>query len=228
MIGVLIPAHNEAQYLSACLKSVRRSVQYLRRCGQNALVVVVADACDDATPDIARKYADHVVHIDARNVGEARRVGAQWLLDYGAQWIACTDADSQVPAHWLHAQRAFQADVFCGIVRVDNWGTYAAEVIQAFHATTPQDGHPHIHGANMGLSRAAYEQVGGFLPASAHEDVSLIRRCEQAGLQIARRIDPCVVTSARRNARAREGFGDFLLHLEQQVALRGVAGERAA
>lgn len=218
MIGIAIPAHNEADYLAACLQSVQRSVAQLSRQGHSALVLVVLDACDDDTPRIARQYADHVLPITAHNVGEARRVGAQWLIDYGAQWLACTDADTQVPAHWLSAQLACQTDVFCGIVRVDDWGDYSAGVIQAFHATTPQDGHPHIHGANLGIARHAYLQVGGFLPATAHEDVSLVRRCEQAGLQIARRIDPCVVTSARRNARARGGFGDFLLQLEQQQA----------
>ena len=226
MIVVLIPAHNEAQHLKACLLSVKRSLAYLQRHGLQGVVVVVADACTDLTPQIARQYADHVLVINARNVGEARRSGAQWLIEYGVDWIACTDADSQVPLNWLHAQYLYQADVFCGIVRIEDWGDYSSDVIKAFHATVPKDGHPHIHGANLGISRDAYLQAGGFLPATAHEDVALIRRCEQAGLRIARRIQPSVVTSARRDARAREGFGDFLLKLEGNILQsRGVSGE---
>ncbi|MGN1056614.1 MAG: glycosyltransferase [Comamonas sp.] len=217
MMGIAIPAHNEAEYIADCLAAVQRSMRYLAQHGQQALVVVAADACTDATAAIARQWADHVLEIDAHSVGIARQSAAQWLLEQGAQWIACTDADTLVPEDWLYGQNVCKADVFCGIVRVQDWGDYAPEVIAAFHATTPQVGHPHIHGANMGLSRWAYELVGGFLNERAHEDVSLIRRCEQAGLNIARLIDPCVVTSARRNARAREGFGDFLLQLEQQV-----------
>ena len=218
MIGIVIPAHNEEPYLQACLQSVRKSSAHLARHGLQATCVVVLDACTDGSARIARAHADQVLEIDARNVGQARRAGAQYLIEQGAAWIASTDADTQVPENWLHAQWALQADVFCGIVRVEDWGSYSPEVVRAFHAAPPQDGHPHIHGANLGLSRAAYLQVGGFLPASAHEDVSLIRRCEQAGLDIARRIEPCVVTSARRDARAREGFGDFLLNLERTVA----------
>lgn len=222
MIGIAIPAHNEAAHIASCLTAVQRSMDFLRRHGQDALLVVAADACTDDTATIARQCADHVLEIDARNVGQARQAAANWLLAQGVQWIACTDADTLVPPHWLYAQQQCNADVFCGIVQVQDWGDYADDVIAAFQATPPQDGHPHIHGANMGLSRQAYEQVGGFLSAQAHEDVSLIRRCEQAGLHIARLIDPCVTTSARRNPRAREGFGDFLLQLEQQVqATRG-------
>ncbi len=227
MIGIVIPAHNEEQCLAACLRSVRQSMRHLARQGLAARLLVVLDACDDGSARIARLHADQVLEITARNVGEARRAGAQALVAQGASWIACTDADTQVPEHWLHAQWGCAADAFCGIVRVDDWGSYSAEVVRAFHATPPQDGHPHIHGANMGLSRAAYLRAGGFLPGKAHEDVSLIRRCEQAGLRIARRIDPCVVTSARRDPRAREGFGDFLLNLERSV-LAGQGGVSAA
>lgn len=217
MMGIVIPAHNEEQRLLACLQSVRVSMLHLASHGIDSTLVVVLDACDDGSARIARAHADQVLEIGARNVGQARRAGAQRALARGADWIACTDADSQVPADWLHAQWTCGADVFCGIVRVDDWGDYAPEVVRAFHATVPQDGHPHVHGANLGLSRQAYLQVDGFLPGKAHEDVSLVRRCEQAGLRIARRIAPCVVTSARRDPRAREGFGDFLLTLERGV-----------
>ena len=225
MLGIAIPAHNEEQRLAACLASVRRSMRHLERAGVAAHLVVVLDACSDGSAAIAHAQADEVLEIDARNVGEARRAGAQCLIARGADWLACTDADTQVPENWLHAQWHCGADVFCGIVRVDDWGSYAPEVVRAFHATVPQDGHPHVHGANMGLSRAAYLQSGGFLPAQAHEDVSLIRRCEQAGLRIARRIAPCVITSARRDARAREGFGDFLLNLERSVLQRDAGAD---
>ena len=218
MIGIAIPAHNEAQHIVQTLQSVQRSIVHY---GQPALVVVVADACTDATVGLARPLVDHIIETDARDVGTARALGAQWLLAQGVQWLACTDADSLVPSDWLSLQSQFQqqmqCDVFCGIVKVDDWGDFSPEVIKAFHATEPQDGHPHIHGANLGISRNAYELAGGFRPAYAHEDVALVRRCEALGLRIVRLVQPSVVTSARRTPRAREGFGDFLLKLERTV-----------
>jgi len=217
MMGIVIPAHNEEQRLLACLQSVRASMRHLAGHGVESLRVGVLDACDDGSAGIARAHADQVLEIDARDVGRARCAGAQRALERGADWIASTDADTQEPEDWLHAQWNCGAEVCCGIVRVDDWGDYAPEGVRAFHATVPRDGHPHVHGANLGLTRQAYLQVGGFLAGKAHEDVSLVRRCEQAGLRIARRIAPCVVTSARRDPRAREGFGDFLLQLERGV-----------
>ena len=218
MIGIAIPAHNEADHIVQTLQSVQRSILHL---GERALVVVVADACTDSTAQLAQPWVDKVIETDARDVGTARAMGAQWLFDQGVQWLSCTDADSVVPEDWLSAQshifHDLQCDVFCGIVKVDDWGDYSPEVIAAFHATAPQDGHPHIHGANLGLSREAYALAGGFQPAHAHEDVGLVRRCEASGLRIARLVHPCVTTSARRTPRAREGFGEFLLKLEQSI-----------
>jgi len=218
MMGIAIPAHNEAEHILHTLQSVQRSIVQL---GERALVVVVADACTDGTAQVAQPWVDKVIETDAHDVGTARALGAQWLLEHSVQWLACTDADCIVPEDWLSAQsyifNHMKRDVFCGIVKVEEWGDYSPEVIAAFHATLPQDGHPHIHGANLGLSHEAYAAVGGFQPAHAHEDISLIRRCEASGFRIARLVNPCVTTSARRNPRAREGFGEYLLKLEQSV-----------
>ncbi|QNP49147.1 glycosyltransferase [Diaphorobacter aerolatus] len=215
MIGVLIPARNEEATLEACLKSVRASATHARGKGLDVHVVVTLDQCTDDSDPIARQWADTVLQTDVGNVGLARKMAADRLIALGVDWIASTDADSVVPKDWLWAQHACDADVFCGIVKVENWEDYDSAVVAAFHATIPTDGHPHIHGANLGLSARAYRLSGGFQPAQAHEDVELIRRCEAAGLQIARLIEPAVTTSARRDARARGGFGDFLLELER-------------
>ena len=45
-------------------------------------------------------------------------------------------------------------------------------------------GHPHVHGANLGFSLAAYHQVGGFPHHACGEDVELVRRLRLAGLPV--------------------------------------------
>lgn len=217
MIGVLIPAHNEEQRITDCLLSIRRSVAHARQQGVRSHVTVVLDRCTDSTPHLARQWADTVIELHDGNVGIARSKAAEDHIEHGRLWLASTDADSIVPEDWLWRQWTCGADVFCGIVQVDDWEDYDGAVIDAFGATRPVDGHPHVHGANLGISASAYRVSGGFEPLSAHEDVQLIRRCEEAGLRIARLASPAVITSARRDARARGGFGDFLLALEQRT-----------
>lgn len=71
---------------------------------------------------------------------------------------------------------------FCGVVEVRDWIDYPAAVRQAFagreHA---REGHRHIHGANMGVSAAAYREVGAFSPLFTGEDVELVQALQRSG-----------------------------------------------
>ncbi len=49
------------------------------------------------------------------------------------------------------------------------------------------------------------------------EDTALVAALAQAGYAIARRDQPCVITSARRDCRAPHGFGDYLRRIEAGV-----------
>ncbi len=122
MIGILIPAHNEEALLAHCLQAALTASQHPGLKGEEVKVLLVLDSCSDHSADIAACYDIHVLPINARNVGVARGVGAQWLLDHGVRWISCTDADSRVAPDWLVAQLALQADAVCGTVTVDDWG----------------------------------------------------------------------------------------------------------
>jgi hypothetical protein len=158
------------------------------------------------------------VQVDAGCVGVARAAASEVALSLGARWIGCTDADSRVPADWLAKQLHCGAGAFCGVVTVDDWLDYAPGVQQHFLASERlEDGHAHVHGANMGFSAAAYRDSGGFLPLVTGEDVALIAAIQTSGARVARLAAPQVVTSARRHARASRGFSDFLKRLEQQM-----------
>ncbi|MDH5834336.1 glycosyltransferase [Luteimonas kalidii] len=219
MIGVLVPAHDEAALIGGCLDAIRAAAACPRLEGEPVLVVVALDRCRDDSARICADAGVATVRLDARNVGRARAAAAESLLQAGVRWLASTDADSRVPRDWLSAQVACGADAFCGTVRVGDWLDYGAAVREAFFAREHhRDEHPHVHGANLGVAAAAYRAAGGFPPLAAHEDHALVRALADAGCSIARHAAPAVTTSARRDARARQGFGDHLLALEHALA----------
>ncbi|WP_436762273.1 glycosyltransferase [Streptosporangium sp. V21-05] len=78
--------------------------------------------------------------------------------------------------------------------------------------------HSHVHGANLGLTAAAYLAVGGFSALPTGEDDALVRALESAGRRVLRTTGVSVVTSARRDPRAPDGFGHFLARLERDTA----------
>ena len=215
MIGILIPVHNEEALLGPCLEAALSAANHPGLLGEAVHILVVLDSCSDGSAAIAERFGVQRLEAQARNVGHVRGVGARHLLNQGARWISCTDADSRVAPDWLVAQLALGTDAVCGTVTVDAWseGFDSTAQIRYHQGYEARDGHRHIHGANLGVSAGAYVRAGGFEPLVCHEDVQLVRDLERCGASIAWSHTPQVITSARLDARAQGGFGDYLKSL---------------
>jgi glycosyltransferase involved in cell wall biosynthesis len=217
--GVVIPAHNERSELPACLGSALTAAL----CAPLPVtLVVVLDASDDGSADLAGRFGSDVqfISVDERNVGAARAAGFRYLRTLRECdtecWYATTDADTRVDPDWLVRQLARPADMVLGVVRVDNWRHHGQDVVDRYlRAYNARGGghHDHVHGANMGFSASAYWSVGGFRALATGEDVDLVRRFEAAGCQVRRDGALSVTTSARRRSRAPRGFSHYLRQL---------------
>jgi glycosyltransferase involved in cell wall biosynthesis len=216
MLGIVIPAHNEEALIGEAVRAANTAARHPGLLGEKVRVLVVLDDCSDTTAQVARDAGAETLKAQMRNVGAARAAGAEALLDAGARWLAFTDADSIVCPNWLVDQLSLNVDAVCGTVAVDDWsdhGTHGPLIHAHFLETyIDRDDHPHIHGANLGVSAVAYRLAGGFLPLGCGEDVHLVSALQKSGARIARSAKPRVVTSARRNARAAGGFADALLN----------------
>ncbi|MFJ1646027.1 glycosyltransferase [Streptomyces sp. NPDC088258] len=227
--AVIVPAHNEAATLPATLASVRVALRRPRRSGVEVLLVVVADACTDATAAIAAAAGALVLRESFGSVGQARAAGADAARDrlaaHGeALWLATTDADTVVPPGWLvhqlrHARGGW--DCVVGTVRLAAHpalsAARAARHDAHYFAGRPKGPaawhHPHVHGANLGVAAGPYLAAGGFPPLTHDEDRTLVARLEELGHRILRTDDCPVLTSAREDYRAPHGFGAFLTGL---------------
>ena len=131
-------------------------------------------------------------------------------------WIACTDADSAVPADWLQTQLLHArsgVELLLGTVRPDPQ-ELAAGVLAAWRLRhLIADGHPHVHGANLGVRADTYLAAGGFPDVASHEDVLLSRAVRAAGGRVLSTGASPVLTSGRSNGRAPEGMAHYLREL---------------
>ena len=222
-VAVVVPAHQEAELVEGCLRSLRSAA---RSSHVPVTVTVVADACTDATARLARRHAS-VVHVAARNVGVARGAGVREAVRRWSPhrrpglWIATTDADSTVPADWITAQLDLArrgSELVAGRIVVTDWDDRPAAV-DAAHRARYRDGpaHGHVHGANLGVALRLYTALGGFAPRPTGEDVDLVERAEAAGAAVTWSTSSPVHTSARRDGRAPAGFSDHLDALERST-----------
>ncbi len=220
---VVVPAHDEADSIAACLASVDRAAA--RVDPVLVRVVVVADACTDATVDIVRSLRLTACDLEVRVVS-LRRVGAVRAAGFAGaptsvgQWFATTDADSVVPPSWLEEQllSAETHDLFVGTVAVEDWSHRPAGLHRAFtERYQPGPSHRHVHATNLGVRGSVYREVGGFPDVAAHEDVALVTACEAAGAAVDWSAAAPVVTSARRSDRTPTGFSTYLTRLETDL-----------
>jgi len=234
----VVPAKDEEADLPHCLAALTAAVDRWeeQHTQGSTAVVVVADRCADRTVEIARAKAEedprfHVLEPGPGtpgepSVGRARDLGARHgrglFPDTPGErlWIASTDADTRVPAGWLTGL----AVLGTGVDVADAEGALVLGTVDLVDADPAlrrvwaagyehREGHPHVHGASMGLTWARYEAAGGFPHVSEHEDVRLARavRAQRAPVVATDRVR--VATSARLHGRSPGGFAGHLAAL---------------
>lgn len=229
-VGVVVPARNERAHIGSCISALTlardRAVDVF---AIPIRIVVVLDSCtDDTVKEIDANLRVVTVSCRHRSVGAARALGVQTVMnDLGhrpeSTWLANTDADSRVPLDWL-----------THMIELGNSGTHIAlgtirpdlaadrPAYRRWHRDyIPLDGHPHIHGANLGIRADTYLDLGGWPCLTHDEDVELVRRANMtAGLQVVRTAAIPIITSARHNGRAPAGFARYMadLHIRRPGA----------
>lgn len=87
-ISIIIPAHNEEQFLPKCLQGVRLAAAYSQMAVE---VIVVLNRCSDQTEAIAREAGAVIVREDEANLSKIRNAGAAVAT---APLLVTCDADS--------------------------------------------------------------------------------------------------------------------------------------
>lgn len=222
-IGIVIPAHNEAETIADCLAAVQTAIAQLPK-DITAYPLVVLDNCTDDTEAIVKGLGVDYLTCDYRCVGLARDFGLRHAIKKGATWLACTDADTTVSKDWLTHQLSHSkekpTDMICGVVSVAGWSHLTPKTRDDYLAHYQDKmGHRHIHGANLSFSSKTYLAAGGFEALACHEDVALVKKFEAQGFYITWSNRVRVTTSSRLEARAAEGFAAFLADLEKSNLL---------
>lgn len=225
-VVVVVPARDEERLLPACLDSVHEARRALTRRRPHLVVevVVVLDRCTDRSADVVAGYGDVLALVSTAGcVGAARAAGAASLLDEGEDaegtWVASTDADTQVPTDWLVAQVELAEqglDLVLGTVEPHDLEERVHQAWSLRHHLG--EGHPHVHGANLGVRGSSYLAAGGFAAVPLHEDVLLAEAVKASGSAWVATDAVRVRTASRGRGRVAGGFATYLRELAAEVA----------
>ena len=230
MSVVVIPARDEEETIAACLSALARQTV-----GPEAFeMILVADACTDATERVARAAAQRldlaltVLRGPGAGSGPARRLGMDAAADRlealgrGDGLIATTDADSTPSEDWLARQLAHLARgaaVVAGLIELDPDDVAclpdavrrrrerdARRRLSDVVDREPGAEHHHFAGASLGVTAETYRRVGGLDGCAALEDEAFGAKLAHHGIPVVRPADVRVRTSARIDGRARRGL----------------------
>jgi hypothetical protein len=111
-VGIVIAARNQSDAIGNCIYSIFAANSHSG--WRNSLwIVVVADACTDATAKVARDALGafgQVLEVSARSRQAAHRIGASTVMEHfrdvprHALLLASTDAAADVRRDWIEKQ----------------------------------------------------------------------------------------------------------------------------
>ena len=193
MISFVIPAHNESRLLAATLQALRDAA---RTVAEPFEVIVVDDASDDGTAQVAADNGAQVLQVEHRHIAATRNAGAAMAT---GDWLVFVDADTLIDATVLGAAvGALRGGAAGGGARVQMqgevpWHVRAATTFfaWAFRITGIAPG------CFLFCTRAAFDAAGGFNQAlDAAAGVALRRALALQGRFVILR--EAVHTSARK------------------------------
>lgn len=204
-VSIVIPAHNEDDYLGRCLESINEQTLPT---DAKIEIIVVLNRCTDRTKEIAVSHGAMVLVNDAKNISSIRNTG---IASATGDWIVTIDADSWMSPGVMAEifQRAEMQDVLGGGIRIRperlSLGIatgYAMMLVPAFFLRL-----------SFGLywfRKSDFMAIDGF-DENKHiaEDVDFLRRLKKHGRATGRRYEKitseCVTTSCRKF----DQFGDW-------------------
>ncbi len=101
-LSIVIPAHNEEDFIGACLDAVMRAISHT---SYDVEIIVVNNASTDRTRAVAERYPGvEVIDESRKGTNQARDTGFRAAT---GDLIGNIDADTTIDASWLH--RAYAA-----------------------------------------------------------------------------------------------------------------------
>ncbi|MBC7451317.1 MAG: glycosyltransferase [Cytophagales bacterium] len=205
LVSILIAARNEEAHIIKCLNAI----QQLHYPKDNIEVWIGDDQSSDRTSElvaafIKNKPNHHLVSIQ-ESVGNAKgkaNVLAQLARKAGGEFLYITDADIEVPVHWIEGLMAgfeestgivsgstlVKGDALLARIQRIDWA-YACGMM---HVVSEMNMPVTAVGNNMVIRKTCYESTGGYeeLPFSVTEDLQLFLTALEKGWGFRNLMDP--------------------------------------
>lgn len=220
-ISLIIPAHNEENFLPDCLVAANVAA---RRVDATVEIIVVLNRCTDHTERIALDHGCRIVREDAKNLSKIRNAGAAAAV--GEILVTC-DADSRMhPGTFAEILRRLDSGKIIGggaMVLPERW---SVGIVASVLSIVP---YLAFAGVSFGLFwcfRRDFDAIQGFDERFVSvEDVDFARRLKAHGRASGRRWGTLIRTPLVTSCRKFDQFGDWYLFRNPDFVRRVFRGD---
>ncbi len=170
-VSIVIAARNEESNIGKCLDSIL-SNNYPKHLFE---IIIVNDQSEDSTAQKVNEYQDdNIKLINLEGVSGKKNALEAGIKQASGEIIACTDADSEPPEHWLISftsfYEAYQSKCIAGPIMYN----CDKSIIQRFQYLDAlnnmcvtangikKKSYYMANGANLFFSKSVFQEVGGF------------------------------------------------------------------
>ena len=226
--SVVIPAHNEAQYIGKCLDSIHQAA---RTVGPETVeILVVANRCTDQTAAIAERGGARVLVNDDKCIAAIRNTGARAAR---GEIVVTIDADSRMGKEALaEIGEKLDGGRYIGggaNVKFDRMSLgMACSALYVALKLLPimlRNG-SYLSGAMFWFRKGDFEAIGGFDESLVSlEDMDFAARLKKYGKQSGRKYGTLKRSQVLTSARKFDEFGDWYLIKNRALTKRIFTGK---
>ena len=219
-ISVIIPAHNEEDYLPEGLAAVAAAAGI---CPCEVETIVVLNRCTDRTEEIAREAGAVIAREDAKNLARIRNAG---FAASTGEIIVTVDADSRLHPHFLRIvveKLASQKYIGGGaFVLPERW---SPGIIAAGLMLLPYLAKHGLSYAAFWTTREAFEAIKGFNPDFVTiEDVDFALRLRDHGRTVGKKSGTVWSAPLTTSCRKFDQYGDWHVVRDPNFVKRAFTG----
>lgn len=227
LFSVIVPAHNEEQYIGKCLQAIRTAEEQTE--SGSVQIIAVANRCTDKTAEIAAQYGAEVIENQDKCIASIRNAGAKAAA---GEILVTVDADTYIaPETFTEIRTLLESGRYIGGGAVPTFDRASLGIaVSTFYVLLQML--PEIircrgmlSGAVFWCRKSDFDAVGGFDPSLVSlEDLDFAKRLKQYGKEQGKKygtLKSKIYTSARKF----DQFGDWYLIKNRKLTKRIFTGK---
>lgn len=234
LFSIVIPAHNEENYIGYCINSIYAAMKYSKLPENQVQIIVVCNRCTDNTAELARKMGAEICVNDDKCIAAVRNAGAKLAK---GKILVTIDADSRMSkTSLIEIYRMLRSKEYIGggtISMFDRWslGIAASAAYVAVNAAPfmIKNKAPLMCGMFWCLKRH-FDEIGGFDETLVSlEDMDFAVRLKRLGDKLGRKYGVLKASRITTSSRKFDEFGDWYLLKNRKLTKAIFSGkDRAA